>query len=214
MPAVCWPNCRSVILSPLGMRSASSGNHRLSGSSQESTPASCNCVNTTAVNALLMLPIFAAALGCAPIPTATPEPTALVEVPVTIRNGLILVPVHVDGIERELTFLLDSGAPTLIDASIAEELGVGRPADLSLTDAAGGELAVTTMLLGGLRVGDLHMSDVSAVAGQPRNNETAQRAGELAVDGAVPLRYNGYKVPLMRNLVARAIRGTTTAATT
>jgi hypothetical protein len=30
----------------------------------------------------------------------------------------------------------------------------------------------------------------------------------------VPLRYNGYKVPLMRNLVARAIRGTTTAATT
>jgi len=30
----------------------------------------------------------------------------------------------------------------------------------------------------------------------------------------VPLRYNGYKVPLMRNLVTRAIRGTTTATTT
>jgi hypothetical protein len=34
------------------------------------------------------------------------------------------------------------------------------------------------------------------------------------VDGAQPLRYNGYKIPLMRNLVARAIRGTSTASTT
>ena len=48
----------------------------------------------------------------------------------------------------------------------------------------------------------------AAVAGQPRNEETATRAGELAVEGAQPLRYNGYKMPLMRNLVKRAIRGT------
>jgi xanthine dehydrogenase YagS FAD-binding subunit len=46
-----------------------------------------------------------------------------------------------------------------------------------------------------------------AVAGQPRSEQTAQMAGELAVEGAVPLRYNGYKIPLMRNLVKRAIRG-------
>ena len=39
-------------------------------------------------------------------------------------------------------------------------------------------------------------------------------AGQLAIAGAQPLRYNGYKVPLMRNLVKRAIRGTGTAATT
>jgi hypothetical protein len=32
-------------------------------------------------------------------------------------------------------------------------------------------------------------------------------AGTMAVQGAQPLRYNGYKVPLMRNLVKRAIRG-------
>jgi xanthine dehydrogenase YagS FAD-binding subunit len=47
----------------------------------------------------------------------------------------------------------------------------------------------------------------AAVAGKPRNIETAQLAGELAVEGAQPLRYNGYKVPLMRNLVRRAVRG-------
>ena len=39
-------------------------------------------------------------------------------------------------------------------------------------------------------------------------------AGELAVEGAQPLRYNGYKIPLMRNLVKRAIRGTGAARTT
>src|SRR2546430_2407741 len=45
------------------------------------------------------------------------------------------------------------------------------------------------------------------VRGKPRNAETAELAGQLAVRGAQPLQYNGYKVPLMRNLVKRAIRG-------
>jgi xanthine dehydrogenase YagS FAD-binding subunit len=45
------------------------------------------------------------------------------------------------------------------------------------------------------------------VAGKPRNDETANAAGELAVRGAIPLAHNAYKIPLMRNLVKRAIRG-------
>jgi xanthine dehydrogenase YagS FAD-binding subunit len=47
----------------------------------------------------------------------------------------------------------------------------------------------------------------AAVQGKPRNEETAELAGQLAIRGAQPLQYNGYKVPLMRNLVKRAIRG-------
>ena len=47
----------------------------------------------------------------------------------------------------------------------------------------------------------------AAVQGKPRNAETAELAGQLAVRGAIPLQHNGYKVPLMRNLVKRAIRG-------
>jgi hypothetical protein len=35
----------------------------------------------------------------------------------------------------------------------------------------------------------------------------------MAVEGATALRYNGYKIPLMRNLVKRAIRGTGQATT-
>jgi xanthine dehydrogenase YagS FAD-binding subunit len=54
----------------------------------------------------------------------------------------------------------------------------------------------------------------AAVVGKPRNEETAKMAGDLAVQGAQTLRHNGYKVPLMRNLVKRAIRGESTASTT
>jgi xanthine dehydrogenase YagS FAD-binding subunit len=47
-----------------------------------------------------------------------------------------------------------------------------------------------------------------AVRGKPRNQATAEMAGKLAVEGAVPLQFNAYKIPLMRNLVKRAIVGT------
>jgi xanthine dehydrogenase YagS FAD-binding subunit len=46
-----------------------------------------------------------------------------------------------------------------------------------------------------------------AVRGKPRNRETGQLAGEIAIEGAVPLTHNAYKVPLLRNLVRRAIAG-------
>jgi xanthine dehydrogenase YagS FAD-binding subunit len=54
----------------------------------------------------------------------------------------------------------------------------------------------------------------AAVVGRPRNEETARLAGDLAVQGAQPLRHNAYKIPLMRNLVKRAIRGVPTGAVT
>ena len=47
----------------------------------------------------------------------------------------------------------------------------------------------------------------AAVVGQPRSEATAERAGQIAIEGAQALRYNAYKIPLMRNLVKRAIRG-------
>lgn len=46
-----------------------------------------------------------------------------------------------------------------------------------------------------------------AVRGKPANAETGEMAGRLAVQGAVPLQFNAYKIPLMRNLVKRAIGG-------
>jgi xanthine dehydrogenase YagS FAD-binding subunit len=46
-----------------------------------------------------------------------------------------------------------------------------------------------------------------AVRGKPANAATGEMAGKLAVQGAVALQFNAYKIPLMRNLVKRAIGG-------
>jgi xanthine dehydrogenase YagS FAD-binding subunit len=47
----------------------------------------------------------------------------------------------------------------------------------------------------------------ATIKGRARDEQTADMAGAMAVEGALTLRHNGYKVPLMRNLVKRAIRG-------
>ena len=47
----------------------------------------------------------------------------------------------------------------------------------------------------------------SFLKGKPRDKATADQAADLAVAGAVPLQHNGYKIPLMKALVKRAIRG-------
>jgi xanthine dehydrogenase YagS FAD-binding subunit len=44
------------------------------------------------------------------------------------------------------------------------------------------------------------------VTGQPKSAETAQLAGQSAVRGATPLNFNHFKIPLLQNLVTRAIR--------
>ena len=43
--------------------------------------------------------------------------------------------------------------------------------------------------------------------GKPPNATTGEMAGKIAVQGAVPLQFNAYKIPLMRNLVKRSIGG-------
>jgi xanthine dehydrogenase YagS FAD-binding subunit len=45
------------------------------------------------------------------------------------------------------------------------------------------------------------------VRGKPPNAATGEMAGKVAIEGAVPLQFNAYKIPLMRNLVKRAIGG-------
>ncbi|MCE2515680.1 MAG: xanthine dehydrogenase family protein subunit M [Acidobacteria bacterium] len=46
-----------------------------------------------------------------------------------------------------------------------------------------------------------------AVRGEAVSDETAERAGEIAIRGVRPLAHNGYKVALLRNLVKRSVRG-------
>src|ERR1700738_323233 len=66
----------------------------------------------------------------------------------------------------------------------------------SAMKAAGGQIQHLRLAVGAVAATPLRLTAVeTAVAGKPRNEETADMAGRLAVEGAQPLRYNGYKIP-------------------
>jgi len=50
-----------------------------------------------------------------------------------------------------------------------------------------------------------HVAVEQAIVGKRLTPDVAARAGEAAVEGATPLKRNGYKVPLVRNVVREAL---------
>jgi len=75
----------------------------------------------------------------------------------------------------------------------------------------GGRIQRARIVLNGVAPHPLRLRDVEAlIEGEPLGEDTAAAAGELAIRGARPLRHNDYKLPLTRNLVRRAVRGTET----
>jgi len=80
---------------------------------------------------------------------------------------------------------------------------------------SGNTIQQARISVGAVAARPLRLANVeAAIAGKPRSEATADMAGNLAIEGATALRYNAYKIPLMRNLVKRAIRGQGGAATT
>ena len=78
----------------------------------------------------------------------------------------------------------------------------------SAMTASGGTIKDLRLSVNGVAAHPVRLRAVEdAVRGKPRNEETAKLAGDLATRGAQPLAHNAYKIPLMRNLVKRAIRG-------
>jgi xanthine dehydrogenase YagS FAD-binding subunit len=73
---------------------------------------------------------------------------------------------------------------------------------------SGGSIRQIRIAVNAAAARPLRLKDAeNAVRGMPPNAATGEMAGELAVQGAVPLQFNAYKIPLMRNLVKRAIGG-------
>jgi xanthine dehydrogenase YagS FAD-binding subunit len=71
----------------------------------------------------------------------------------------------------------------------------------------GGQIADARIVVGAVACVPRRLRDVEDfVRGRVQNEETANMAGAMAIEGAEPLRYNGFKVPLMENLVKRAVR--------
>ena len=80
---------------------------------------------------------------------------------------------------------------------------------------SGGTIERIRIAVNGAAARPLRLKAVEdAVRGKPPSAETGEIAGKIAVRGAVPLQFNGYKIPLMRNLVKRAIGGVEEAAWT
>lgn len=73
---------------------------------------------------------------------------------------------------------------------------------------SGNTIEDARLVVGGVAARPMRLVDVEdAVRGRARTEETGQMAAAIATRGAVPLRHNAYKLPLMENLVKRAIRG-------
>ncbi|MGE0865189.1 MAG: xanthine dehydrogenase family protein subunit M [Vicinamibacterales bacterium] len=75
-------------------------------------------------------------------------------------------------------------------------------------DMSGSTISDARMVVNGVSAEPLRLDAVeAAIRGKARDKATADMAADLAVQGAVPLGHNAYKVPLVKALVKRAIRG-------
>ena len=76
---------------------------------------------------------------------------------------------------------------------------------------SGGKIERLRLVANGVAARPLRLAAVEdAVRGKVPDEATATLAGKIAMEGARPLQHNGYKVPLLRNLVKRSIRGVAT----
>ena len=82
----------------------------------------------------------------------------------------------------------------------------------SAVKVSGGNIQQARIVVNAVAAHPMRLHAVeAAVAGKPQTEETASMAGDMAVTGAQPLAHNGYKIPLMRNLVKRALRAEATS---
>ena len=78
----------------------------------------------------------------------------------------------------------------------------------SAVKLSGGTIQDIRIAVNAVAARPLRLKNVEdSVRGKARTAATGEAAGKLAVQGAVPLQFNAYKIPLMRNLVKRAVGG-------
>ena len=73
---------------------------------------------------------------------------------------------------------------------------------------SGGQIDEASLVCGAVQCIPRRLHDVETLLrGRPRSEETASLAGAEAIKEVEPLDYNHFKIPLMENLVKRAVRG-------
>ena len=117
-----------------------------------------------------------------------------------LEPGDLLTAIRIPGTWADATFYFekvsDRAAWDFALVSVASALKV-----------EGGRIDQARVVVNGVAPYPMRLSDVErAVEGQQQIEAVAANAGAMAVHRARPLRHNDYKVPLMRNLVRRALR--------
>jgi len=118
-----------------------------------------------------------------------------------LRTGELLVAIRIPGTWAGSTFYFEKVA----DRNVWDFPLVNVASAMVLS---GNTVQRMRIAVNGVAARPLRLVAVEdAMRGKARTDDALTAAGELAIQGAVPLQFNAYKVPLLRNLVKRAIRG-------
>jgi xanthine dehydrogenase YagS FAD-binding subunit len=116
-----------------------------------------------------------------------------------LRPGEILTAVKIPTTWANATFYFEKVADRNVwDFSLVNVAAAFKISDDTIEDSR--------IVCGAVQCTPRRVTDVeNAIRGQAKNSATAESVGAMATDGARDLAHNGFKVPLMQNLVKRAI---------
>ena len=116
-----------------------------------------------------------------------------------LRPGEILTAVRIPATWANATFYFEKVA----DRNVWDFALVNVAAAFKVS---GGTIEDSRIVCGAVQCTPRRVRNVeNAIRGQAKNSTTAESVAAMATDGARALAYNGFKIPLMQNLVKRAI---------
>lgn len=101
------------------------------------------------------------------------------EIPFRVERDKILITIRIANTDR--TFLVDTGAPFMIDAALAAEMGYAPVGAKNLKDAAGNTARVNALRVPELVLGDIRFSNLQALVYDFRNS----LLGCFGIDGII-----------------------------
>lgn len=116
-----------------------------------------------------------------------------------MRPGDILTAVRIPGTWKNATFYWEKVADRNVwDFSLVNIAAAFR--------VSGGTIEDSRMVAGAVQTTPRRLSNIeNAIRGQSKNEQTGESVKAMAGEGARVLAHNGFKVPLLQNLVKRAI---------
>lgn len=126
-------------------------------------------------------------------------PAVDIENTTALREGEILTKVIIPNTWADATFYFEKVA----DRNVWDFPLVNIAAAFKVTN---GNIEDSRIVCGAVQCTPRRVTNVeNAIQGQPKSAQTADNVAQMATEGARALAFNGFKIPLMQNLVKRAI---------